>query len=288
MDPETFLFILLTGIIVIALSYSLDRLWAAAMPVRILYLFIRFPGIVLHECAHVTGCLLTGARIRNVVLFSQNGGSVTYTRPLLPYIGDVIISTAPLFLLPLALSFITGIFSAWLGCIFPVFPPLVSADVLLDLMNAIAGTFSDNLITHFNGWFLLYLYLTTSLVLSIAPSTQDWKNAACRECISGFCRGAGFLERDSRGNNPSRDPDPDARVRVCPRDRVRDCCACRIAAAPCLVPVPALVLKKSGDCINVSLTSRSLVVPPLRQPCPHWGLMALLDSSALPKKTRCR
>jgi hypothetical protein len=35
-----------------------------------------------------------------------------------------------------------------------------------------------NLVTQFNGWFLLYLYLTTSLVLSTAPSVQDMKNAA--------------------------------------------------------------------------------------------------------------
>jgi bacteriorhodopsin len=35
-----------------------------------------------------------------------------------------------------------------------------------------------NLLTHFNGWFLLYLFLTISLVLSTAPSSQDLKNAA--------------------------------------------------------------------------------------------------------------
>ena len=48
----------------------------------------------------------------------------------------------------------------------------------MDLGDAIAGTFPDNLVIRFNGWFLLYLYLTLSLVLSIAPSPQDMKNAA--------------------------------------------------------------------------------------------------------------
>jgi hypothetical protein len=48
----------------------------------------------------------------------------------------------------------------------------------VDLVKAIFSTFSDNLLTRFNGWFLLYLYLTTSLVLSVAPSIKDLKNAA--------------------------------------------------------------------------------------------------------------
>ncbi|RPI38642.1 MAG: hypothetical protein EHM53_08450 [Methanoregulaceae archaeon] len=179
MDTSSLFLIIVTGISLIALSYALDHLWAAAMPVRILYLIIRFPGVVLHECAHIIGCLVTGARIRKVVLFSKDGGSVTYSRPLLPCIGDVIISTAPLLLLPLALSFITGIFGIYAHCAFPAFPArLDSPEALVDLWRRIAGTFSDNLVTRFNGWFLLYLYLTTSLILSVAPSMQDMKNAA--------------------------------------------------------------------------------------------------------------
>jgi hypothetical protein len=179
MDISGFLLIFVTGLIVIALSYVLDHIWAAAMPARLIYLFIRFPGVVLHECSHIIGCLMTGARIQKVVLFSKDGGSVTSTRPRLPYIGDVIISTAPLFFLPLVLSFLTWIFGIFLGCAFPAFPATVeSPKVLGDLGKAVFYTFSDNLITRFNGWFLLYLYLTVSLVLSVAPSTQDMKNAA--------------------------------------------------------------------------------------------------------------
>jgi hypothetical protein len=179
MDTSSFILVIVTGIGLIALSYALDHLWAATIPVRIIYLFIRFPGVVLHECSHVLGCLVTGARIRKVVLFSKDGGFVTYSRPLLPYIGDVIISTAPLFLLPLALSFLTGVFGTYADCVFPAFPAAIdSPDVVLNLVKAIAGTFSDNLLIRFNGWFLLYLYLTISLVLSVAPSQQDMKNAA--------------------------------------------------------------------------------------------------------------
>lgn len=179
MDISGILFILITGICVIAISYVLDHLWAAAIPVRGIYLFVRFPGVVLHECAHIIGCLLTGARIGRVVLFSKEGGSVSHTRPMLPYLGDVIISTAPLLLLPPVLFLITRVFGTFLGCTFPAFPATIASPAIaVDLGEAILSTFSDNLVTRFNGWFVVYLYLTLSLVLSIAPSTQDMKNAA--------------------------------------------------------------------------------------------------------------
>jgi hypothetical protein len=179
MDTTAVIFIIASGIAVVALSYGLDRIWAAALPFRAIYLALRAPGVVLHECSHILGCFLTGARIRKVVLFSAEGGSVTYSRPALPVIGDVVISTAPLFLIPLALFAITWFFSAYLGCTFPGFPQDAgSAAALADLGYAIRSAFSVNLLARFNGWFLLYILLAVSLVLSIAPSTQDWKNAA--------------------------------------------------------------------------------------------------------------
>lgn len=179
MDTSGFFLILMSGTSVIALSYALDHLWAAMMPARAIYLFIRLPGVVLHECAHIIGCLLTGARIRKVVLFSKDGGSVTYSRPLLPFIGNVVISTAPLFLLPVAVSSLSWIFGTFFGCTFPAFPStLDSPGGLIDLAHAILGTFSDNLLNRFNGWFVIFLYLTISIVLSVAPSPQDMKNAA--------------------------------------------------------------------------------------------------------------
>lgn len=179
METSGFIFIIITGILAIALSYVLDCIWNETVPFRAIYLAIRFPGVVLHECSHIIGCVLTGARIRNIVLFSREGGSVAYSRPALPFIGDVIISTAPLFLLPLILSVISWGFSLYLGCIFPAFPSgLAAHDIIPGLVNAVADTFYENLFARFNGWFAVYLYLNISLVLSLAPSTQDARNAA--------------------------------------------------------------------------------------------------------------
>jgi hypothetical protein len=179
METGTVVLVFLTGVAVIVISYALDRLWAAAMPVRAVYLLVRLPGVVLHECAHIAGCLLTGARVGKVVLFSSDGGSVTYGPPKLPFIGDVVINTAPLFLLPLALVMVTMVFGTYGGVVFPALPVApVSPENFPTLILTVFGTFPDNLVARFNGWFLLYLFLVTSLILAAAPSMQDMKNAA--------------------------------------------------------------------------------------------------------------
>jgi hypothetical protein len=179
MQAEPFIIVIAAGVLLVLLSLALDRIWASAIPVREIYYLIRAPGVVLHESSHILGCLLTGAKIQNVVFFSDTGGSVTYARPALPWLGDVVISTAPLFCLPLVLSGITWGFATYLGCIFSPFPETLFSLGSLSLAgNAVITMFERNLITSVNPWFLVYLYLTVSIVLSVAPSMQDLKNAA--------------------------------------------------------------------------------------------------------------
>jgi hypothetical protein len=179
MQAETFLLVIATGILVMLLSMALDRLWASVIPVREIYYLLRAPGIVIHESSHILGCLITGAKIQKVVFFSEEGGSVTYARPLIPWLGDVIISAAPLFCIPLVLLALAWGFGTYLGCIFPVFPDTIqTAETIRQTGTVIVDLFVANLMYHQNWWFLLYLYLTISLVLSLAPSMQDLRNAA--------------------------------------------------------------------------------------------------------------
>lgn len=171
--------VVLTGISVIIISLALDVLWARVIPARSFYYMIRAPGVIIHECSHILGCLITGARIKKVVFFSEKGGSVTYTSSKIPYLGDVVISTAPLICIPLVLAGCTWVFSQYLGCVFPPLPLSVdSSDALFGLCTGIMSMFTWNLVVRFNPWFLLYLYLTLTLVLSMAPSSQDIRNAA--------------------------------------------------------------------------------------------------------------
>jgi hypothetical protein len=178
MQAEAFLLVVATGIIVILISMLLDFVWAQMLPRNVFIYLIRAPGVIVHECSHIFGCLLTGAKIKKVVLFSEGGGSVTYASPAIPALGNVIISTAPLFCIPLILAGCTWIFSQYLGCVFPPLPLVIdSPEGVLTLGGGVVGMFSRNIFIQFNPWFFLYLYLTITLVLSLAPSHQDLKNA---------------------------------------------------------------------------------------------------------------
>jgi hypothetical protein len=46
------------------------------------------------------------------------------------------------------------------------------------MIHEIPLLFSTNLVSRFNGWFLVYVYLTGSITLSLAPSRKDFLNAA--------------------------------------------------------------------------------------------------------------
>jgi hypothetical protein len=178
-QTEPFLLVVLLGTGVIAISFALDILWAHVIPLRSFYYAIRALGVIVHECSHILGCIITGAKIKKVVFFSEEGGSVTYTSSKIPYIGDVVISTAPLVCIPIVLAGLTWVFSQYLGCVFPPMPLAVnSMDTLLGLVITITTLFTQNLVVRFNPWFIVYLYLTVTLVLSLAPSAQDMKNAA--------------------------------------------------------------------------------------------------------------
>ena len=179
-----FLIVIGMGIIVILISRALDVLWAQAIRVRYFYYIIRAPGVVIHELSHVLACLIMGAKVKNVVFFSKDGGSVTYSRPKIPYLGDMVIGTAPLLCIPLILAGCTWIFSQYLGCVFPPLPQGIdSSDDIFLLGTYISAIFTQNLVPVFNPWFIVYLYITLTLVLSVAPSMQDIENAAIGICM---------------------------------------------------------------------------------------------------------
>jgi hypothetical protein len=180
MDISGFLSFVILAVLVILISAGLDRLFAHVVPFRLFYYALRLPGVVLHEVAHVGGCMVAGAEIKKVVLFSKTGGSVTYTEPKIPLFGTVIISSAPLFALPLVLAGLTWIFGTYFNCyVPPVFPQgLETTSALYGMVHEVITIFSINLLSRFNGWFLVYLYLVGSIILSLAPSEQDLRNAA--------------------------------------------------------------------------------------------------------------
>jgi len=59
------------------------------------YVFL-FPGVILHEISHLVFCLITFAKIRDIKLFSKTGGFVEHENSKIPFVGNFLISIAPL------------------------------------------------------------------------------------------------------------------------------------------------------------------------------------------------
>lgn len=129
---------------------------------RLLY----YVGALVHESSHAILCLLTGAKIHEFSVFSSQP-HVTYGKPKIPILGNVLISSAPIFggLLFLflinhyALSgrFIISSSSNWKDMLIEPFK-------LLEQMRP----------WQWQSWVMVALFINIGAM--IGPSTQDMKN----------------------------------------------------------------------------------------------------------------
>ncbi len=113
---------------------------------QIVYYLTVFPGVILHEISHLFGCLITLTKVKQIKLFSLKGGFVIHEKPRIPYLGDLIISIAPL-IIGLAVSYYL------LGLIY--------------FDNGILFKISS----------IIYIYFLLSVVLTMIPSTSDVNNS---------------------------------------------------------------------------------------------------------------
>jgi len=112
---------------------------------------ILFPGVVLHELAHVIGCLLTFSKIKSVSLFSRGGGHVEYYKSRISLISNIIVSVSPL-IMGLVVLFYLSVKSGinFIGVDF------YGKNILSDIFIA---------------------YLMISVAIGMIPSMTDVKNA---------------------------------------------------------------------------------------------------------------
>lgn len=130
--------------------------------VRLLYYF----GVVVHELSHAVFCLLTGASIVEISIFSKKP-HVSYSKPRVPLFGELLISLAPiigglslLFLINkyyLENYFLIPQFSGWQSILIAPFKIL----------------FQINFLT-WQSWVMILLFLNIGAM--IGPSWRDLKN----------------------------------------------------------------------------------------------------------------
>lgn len=97
-------------ILVILLSFAISGLWEKHANAKIIKVFL-FPGAVVHELSHALLCLATGTTIKELNVFSSNGGGIKYDKPKVTGIFDFIITSAPVFGCAFFIFFISKILS---------------------------------------------------------------------------------------------------------------------------------------------------------------------------------
>lgn len=124
--------------------------------------FFVAPGVIVHELSHAFACLVCGAKITKISFFDKDGGSVSHQKPIIPVLGPIFISTAPL---------VVGIL------IFYFLAKQIRLEGSLDL-QAIYFNFKLLFQTiDFGNWQnLLIIYLLLSIAVTMTPSRQDLIN----------------------------------------------------------------------------------------------------------------
>lgn len=144
-------------------SYLINWLLVRSV-IRKWYRFFVAPGVIVHELSHAVGCLVTGAQIVEINFWKPSGGHVKHLQvddPARRVLADPIIALAPI-----GGTFIVLLILTW--ALEPAIFQNLTSGSYTDLVQAINPA-------QWQTW--LYLYLTTSLLATIAPSKTDMKYA---------------------------------------------------------------------------------------------------------------
>ncbi|MEX2043370.1 MAG: M50 family metallopeptidase [Patescibacteria group bacterium] len=129
----------------LGLSYAANYFLARVFVGRT-YRYLIAPGVIVHEYSHALACIVTGARIRKVRVFAEEGGYVEHEPARLP-LGEGIITVAPILGAAIAVYLLAVL-------LVPGFVGLGELQV--------------------SSWqFLAFAYLASSITAAMAPSAQD-------------------------------------------------------------------------------------------------------------------
>ena len=160
-------------VLYVAGSYAMGRLLGFAASGgtvgRIAFYLLVFPGVVLHEGAHLLACLITGTKVVRFAPFSPQRaidgrlvlGYVRHERRTLPI--RAIIGLAPVLLNPLGLLLATTLLTPL------TFREVADPSVGIVVRRIFAGGFPTDAPLLFAAW----AYLSLSFALGSVPSRDD-------------------------------------------------------------------------------------------------------------------
>ena len=120
------------------------------------------PGVIVHESSHALACLITGAKIVKISFFSKDGGFVKHHKPIVPIVGPILISIAPLIVSIVLFYFLAR---------------FLQLESSLNLNSSFTNLKSLFKTIDFTSWLnLLIIYVILSIAVTMTPSKQDLVN----------------------------------------------------------------------------------------------------------------
>ncbi|MDD3178036.1 MAG: M50 family metallopeptidase [Candidatus ainarchaeum sp.] len=131
-----------------------------------------FPGITIHELAHITACILLGVKIKKTKIFGINGGYVVYNKTntfksiiisFFPFIFNILISIACVFLIKQNYLTIFKIIFIWIGvsALYSSVPSIQDSKIVFE---AIKNSYSGNGMLK---WIINLLFLPLTIIVLI-------------------------------------------------------------------------------------------------------------------------
>lgn len=155
-------------LVILVLSFLIDFLMSNSILGRKYRIFVG-PGVIIHEFSHAIFCILTGAKIRKMALFDEDGGYVEHTPSKIPIFGQAIISFAPFGVGLLTIYFLAKMMGLpEVDFSFSAF----NQEVLFDLAKKMVHFLGTKMPMN-----VALFYLIISICVTMLPSWQDLANA---------------------------------------------------------------------------------------------------------------
>ncbi len=168
---------LLWLVLLMLVSFLLGMTWSRIFSGK-KYQLLVFPGVLVHEFSHALGCLISGAKIDEISLFSSKGSYVRHGKPRIPLIGSFIISFSPIaggiaFLWAVSRPFGLSVSGLHLG----------TSSLIEGLINTVKNLIVFTMGNWDNWMFWIFIYIAISVVICLVPSKQDFKNSSLSALI---------------------------------------------------------------------------------------------------------
>lgn len=169
-------------LLLLFIVFTVDRLFVKGMKLGAYRYFVG-PAALLHGVSQVLACMLTGAKVKSVLLANHKSGRVEHEKPRLRGVGDVFIAVAPLLACGAVLVFLPRIFSRPLHIASPL-PMLVdmTPQSLTDIVHGLITSCREAALyltsTNYSFAFAAFLYIGLIFTIGIAPDRGKFKYAA--------------------------------------------------------------------------------------------------------------